>query len=77
MRAQQCIGRRLGTTPHIVDYIADEFARAYVVLGGTGFTVGKVNWFVAGTYRFSVAHSDRVDCVRTDDFLERAFRHKL
>lgn len=119
--AQQQIGLRLGSTPHIVDYIAraagrtvlvsakwqsrsstggpgsgedkllyevltlseaiqdrpKDFACAYIVLGGMGFSVGKVKWFVQGMYRTRVVNSQCVECVRTDEFLERAFRHKL
>ena len=118
--AQETIGRRLGASPHIVDYVARsddhrvlvsskwqsrsstggpgsgedkllyeiltlgevlaeraDFARACIVLGGMGFTLGKLNWFLQGAYRQRVLHSERVECLRTDEFLERVFRHKL
>jgi hypothetical protein len=53
------------------------YAKAYVVLGGPGWTQKKRDFFVAGGLKGRIVGADRVECINLDEFLNHTYRGEL
>lgn len=52
-------------------------AEAYIVLGGDGWRVPRVQWWIQGGLRRWIKGTERVHCIKTSDFLAKVWRGDL